>query len=85
VVNSLGLPPEVAVLANMIVDALKRKHATEGKSPASVACAAVYVASIILDRKVTQRTVAEVLGLSEATVRYRYRDIVDRLTIEVML
>jgi transcription initiation factor TFIIB len=58
---------------------------TSGKGPTGLATAALYIASILLDDKRTQKEIAEKSGITEVTVRNRYRDIVDNITIVVEL
>ncbi len=83
IVSNLGLSQKVYLLASMMIDAMKRRGYTEGKDPAGIAAAAVYVASIISNEKRTQKTIAKAANVTEVTIRNRYRDIVDKLYIEV--
>lgn len=43
-----------------------------GQNPIGQSSAAVYVASILTKHRVTQRSLAEFAGVSEATIRKRY-------------
>jgi len=81
----LGLSARVQMLASTIIDAMKRRGMTDGKDPAGLAAAAIYVASILLNEKRTQDEIANATGVTTVTIRNRYRDIVEKLTIEVML
>ncbi len=83
IISNLGLSQKVYLLASMMIDAMKRRGYTEGKDPAGIAAAAVYVASIISNEKRTQKTIAKAANVTEVTIRNRYRDIVDKLYIEV--
>ncbi len=83
IVSKLGLSPKVYMIASHIIAALKERGYTEGKDPAGIAAAAVYVASIIANEKRTQKEIAEVTGITEVTIRNRYRDMIDKLVIEV--
>ncbi len=49
-----------------------------------LAAAAIYVASIMLDERRTQREIAEVARVTEVTVRNRYKEIVKKLGIDSM-
>jgi transcription initiation factor TFIIB len=55
---------------------------TIGRDPLGLAAAAIYVASIMLDERRTQREIAEVARVTEVTVRNRYKEIVKRLGID---
>ncbi len=83
--SRLNLPPAVEALANRLIDALRVKGLLQGKPQVGVAAAAVYLASILLDEKRNQAEVARAAGVTDATIRNRYRDIVDNLWIEVQL
>lgn len=55
---------------------------TSGRGPAGVAAAALYVAALINDEKKTQREVADVAGITEVTIRNRYKELIDQLKLE---
>ncbi|MFW9912881.1 MAG: transcription initiation factor IIB [Candidatus Thorarchaeota archaeon] len=57
---------------------------TIGRDPLGLAAAAIYVASIMLDERRTQREIAEVARVTEVTVRNRYKEIVRKLGIDSM-
>ena len=85
IVSKLGLSQPVETLANKIVYMLIRTGIAQGKPPQAVAAAAVYLASILLDEKKNQSQVAKVIGMTDATIRNRYRDVVDNFYVEVKL
>jgi transcription initiation factor TFIIB len=55
---------------------------TIGRDPLGLAAAAIYVASIMMDERRTQREIAEVARVTEVTVRNRYKELVKKLGIE---
>ncbi|MBU3913082.1 MAG: hypothetical protein KKB21_03560 [Nanoarchaeota archaeon] len=55
---------------------------TSGRGPAGIAAAALYVAALINDEKKTQREVADVAGITEVTIRNRYKELIERLGLE---
>jgi len=83
IVNKLNVSYNVELVASKIVSVLKEAGYTEGKDPAGIAAAAVYIASIVANEKKTQREVAEASNVTEVTIRNRYREIVDKIFIEV--
>jgi len=83
--NALGLSYRVVFLASKIIDLLKRRGITEGKDPAGIAAATLYIASILLDEKRPQKRIAKATGVTEVTIRNRYREIIDKLLFEVCL
>jgi transcription initiation factor TFIIIB Brf1 subunit/transcription initiation factor TFIIB len=67
------------------VDILKKAEISEltsGRGPAGIAAAALYVAALLNDEKKTQREVADVAGITEVTIRNRYKELLDRLDLE---
>ena len=71
---------------NTAIDILRRADkvkAISGKGPTGIAAAALYIASIIEGEKTTQRDLADVSGVTEVTIRNRYRGLVESLDIEV--
>ncbi len=85
IISNLGLSQQAYMLAAKLIDVLKRNGLTEGKDPAGIAAASVYIASIILDEKRTQKQVAQAANVTEVTIRNRYRDILDKVTITVYI
>ncbi len=81
----LQVSPQVELLATRLLSALRQRGLTQGKPPLGLAAAAVYLSSILLDEKRNQTDVAKAAGVTDATIRNRYRDLVDKLWIEVEL
>jgi transcription initiation factor TFIIB len=55
-----------------------------GRDPRGLAAGAIYIASIITDNRVTQREIARASGVTEVTVRNRYKDLVRNLEITLV-
>ncbi|MBT4377161.1 hypothetical protein HOD29_07360, partial [archaeon] len=53
-----------------------------GRGPAGIAAAALYVAALMNDEKKTQREVADIAGITEVTIRNRYKELIDKLNLE---
>src|SRR5438309_3981062 len=58
---------------------------TSGRGPTGVAAAAIYIASILCNERRTQREVADVAGVTEVTIRNRYKELTEKLGIKVEL
>jgi transcription initiation factor TFIIB len=56
---------------------------TSGRGPVGLAAAAIYISTVLCDEKRTQRQVAETAGVTEVTIRNRYREIVKKLDIHI--
>ncbi|MFD1647573.1 transcription initiation factor IIB [Haloarchaeobius litoreus] len=76
-VSKLGLDSCVEHRARELLDAAREENVTVGKSPVSLAAAAVYAAALVVDdaERLTQDTVSEATDVGEATIRSRYRDL----------
>lgn len=53
----------------------KVRENRQGKSPVAVASACFYIAAILVNRRLTQKIVADMFGVVEVTVRNRYQAI----------
>ena len=47
-----------------------------------MAAAALYIAAVLAGEKKTQREVADVIGVTEVTIRNRYKEMIDSLGIK---
>jgi transcription initiation factor TFIIB len=82
---ALNLSGEVQKKAIEIIKKAEEKELTSGRGPTGVAAAAIYIASILEGERRTQREVAEVAGVTEVTIRNRYKELAERLGIEIIL
>ena len=55
---------------------------TSGRGPAGIAAAALYVAALLNNEKRTQREVADVAGVTEVTIRNRYKELLKELNLK---
>jgi transcription initiation factor TFIIB len=82
IVSKLNLPRSIQEeVVSILQRAKKYPHLTVGKSPRGLAAAAIYISSILTDNRVTQRKVAKAAGVTEVTVRVRYKEIARELAI----
>jgi len=82
-VSQLGLYGQTEMLAMKILEEASKKNFTHGRSPAGIAAACVYVSSRITDEQLTQHQVACVAQVTEVTIRNRYKELVQKLDIEI--
>ena len=83
--SDLELGGEVEVKAVEILKEATAKELTSGRGPTGVAAAAIYVASVLCDERKTQKEIAEVVGVTEVTIRNRYKELTEHLEIDVVL
>jgi len=78
----LHLSPKSQNHALKILKKADISELTSGRGPAGIAAAALYVSALMNDEKKTQREVADVAGITEVTIRNRYKELIERLGIE---
>jgi len=78
----LHLSPKTQNEALKILKKAEVTELTSGRGPAGIAAAALYVAALLNDEKKTQREVADVAGITEVTIRNRYKELLDKLNLE---
>ncbi|MEM4884881.1 MAG: transcription initiation factor IIB, partial [Saccharolobus sp.] len=83
IANLLGLSGAVMKSAAEIIDKAKNIGLTAGKDPAGLAAAAIYIASLLHDERRTQKEIAQVAGVTEVTVRNRYKELTQELKISI--
>jgi len=69
--------------AIQILREAKEKRATAGKDPMGLAAAALYIACLQNEEKKTQKEIAEAAGVTEVTVRNRYKTLTERLDLKI--
>ena len=83
--SELKLSGDVQSKATEILKEAGKRELTSGRGPTGVAAAAIYVSSIIANERRTQREVANVAGVTEVTIRNRYKELTEKLGIQVEL
>jgi len=78
----LKLSPKTQNDALKVLKKADISELTSGRGPAGIAAAALYVAALMNDEKKTQREVADVAGITEVTIRNRYKELIDKLGLE---
>ncbi len=81
----LHLSPKTQNDALRILKRADISELTSGRGPAGIAAAALYVAALLNDEKKTQREVADVAGITEVTIRNRYKELIEKLELEERL
>ncbi|MEM4268061.1 MAG: transcription initiation factor IIB [Candidatus Woesearchaeota archaeon] len=80
--SSLKLTAETQSRAIEILEKAQKAELTSGRGPTGIAAAALYVSALIHGEKRTQREVADVAGVTEVTIRNRYKELLDELKLE---
>jgi transcription initiation factor TFIIB len=61
----------------------RQKRAASGKDPMGMAAAALYIACLQNNEKITQKDIAEAAGVTEVTVRNRYKTLKKQLNVQI--
>ncbi len=80
--NKLGFNSATQTRAVEILKKAQNMELTSGRGPVGLAAASLYVASLLTGEKRTQREIADVVGVTEVTIRNRYKEIIDKLGLK---
>jgi len=78
-----GISGKTQGLAIQILRVARKKRAAAGKDPMGLAAAALYIACLQNNEKKTQKDIAEAAGVTEVTVRNRYKALKRHLGLEL--
>jgi transcription initiation factor TFIIB len=81
--SDLKLSGRVESKAQEILKQAVDNELTSGRGPTGVAAAALYIASIQSGERRTQREASEVAGITEVTIRNRYKELIEKLGINL--
>ena len=80
--SALKLSAETQSKSVEIIEQAQKVELTSGRGPTGIAAAGLYVAALINGEKRTQREVADVAGVTEVTIRNRYKELLSKLNLE---
>jgi len=81
----LNLHGEVQSKTVEILRQASEKEFTDGRGPTGLVAAAIYIASILCRDRRTQSEIAKVAGVTEVTIRNRYHEMAEGLSIDIIL
>lgn len=84
-VAALKLSGEAQEKSVQLLKQAVKKGLISGRSPTGVSAAAVYIAGAMAGERRTQKEVADVAGVTEVTIRNRYRELKEQLNLDVNL
>ena len=79
--SELRLSSNVQSKTMEILKEAKEKRLLSGRGPAGAAAASIYISSLICREPKTQREIADVAGVTEVSIRNRYKEIAEKLDI----
>jgi transcription initiation factor TFIIB len=78
-----GITGKTQGIAIQILREARKRRAAAGKDPMGLAAASLYIACLKNNEKKTQKDIAEAAGVTEVTVRNRYKSLKKQLNLEV--
>jgi transcription initiation factor TFIIB len=83
IAEKTGISGKTQGAAIEVIREARRKRVVSGKDPMGLAAAALYIACLQNNEKITQKDIAEASGVTEVTVRNRYKALKKQLNLEV--
>jgi len=80
--SALKLTAETQSKAVDILHQAQKAELTSGRGPTGIAAASLYVAALSNNEKRTQREVADIAGVTEVTIRNRYKELLKELKLK---
>jgi transcription initiation factor TFIIB len=84
IAEKVGVSNKTVEAAVQVLHEAEMKHASAGKDPRGLAAAALYIASRMVGEEITQYEIAAAAGVTEVTVRNRYRELCRVLKINLL-
>jgi transcription initiation factor TFIIB len=83
IASKIGASPLTEMKALEILREAKKAGVVAGKDPMGLAAAALYVACVMMGERKTQKEIAEEANVTEVTVRNRYKNLKETLTLTI--
>ena len=82
-IAELGLNAEIEKSVFKILKAFITKYSTSGKDPKGLCAGALYLVCKAKNLKVSQKQIATLVGVTEVTLRSRFKELTTRLNIKI--
>jgi transcription initiation factor TFIIB len=83
--SELKLSSETINKANEVLKQADDLEITSGRGPTGMAAAAIYIATVLTSERRTQRDIAMIAGVTEVTIRNRYKEMSDQMGIDLVI
>ncbi len=81
--SKIGVDERTQQTAIELLHKAEERKVIAGKDPTGLAAAAIYIACVINGERKTQKDIAEAAGVTEVTVRNRYKTLKKQLGLEL--
>ncbi|MBD3253857.1 MAG: transcription initiation factor IIB [Candidatus Lokiarchaeota archaeon] len=82
-ITELDLDAEIERITVKILKAYKKRIPLSGKDPKGIVAGALYLACKIKKVELTQKAIVDTIGVTEVTLRSRYKEIIKKLKIKL--
>jgi transcription initiation factor TFIIB len=81
-IAELGLDADVEKSTINVLRTFISQYSTSGKDPKGLCAGALYLVSKKKDKRISQKEIANIVGVTEVTLRSRYKELVSKLNIK---
>jgi transcription initiation factor TFIIB len=82
-ISDLGLDSEIEALTKKILTTYISNFSISGKDPKGLCAGAIYLACRIKDLELTQQQIVNSIGITEVTLRSRYKELKNKLKVKI--
>jgi len=83
--SALGLDASTELIARRMCETLEEREMDSGRGPTGIAASCLYIASVMNNQRRTQREIALICGVTEVTIRNRYKEISKTLDLDLSI
>ena len=82
-IAELNLDAEVEKTTINILQTFMSKYSTSGKDPKGLCAGALYLVCKVRNKRISQKEIANLVGVTEVTLRSRYKELTKKLNIRI--
>jgi len=82
-ISELGLDSSVEKSTIQVLHQFISKNSTSGKDPKGLCAGALYLICKIHNKRISQKEIANLVGITEVTLRSRYKELITKLNIKI--
>jgi len=81
-IAELQLDADVEKITINILQTFMKKFSTSGKDPKGLCAGALYLVCKVKNKKISQKEISNLVGVTEVTLRSRYKELIKKLNID---
>ena len=82
-IADLNLDAEIEKTTICLLQKFMNNFSTSGKDPKGLCAGALYLVCKIRNKRISQKEIANLVGITEVTLRSRYKELITRLNIKI--